>query len=69
MSELIAKREIEIITCESGDWEVVRVGDGREFIESGHSINGHQWVKLLKYLGFDVKEICLSDEEMEDGDY
>ena len=66
---LTAKRKIEVISCENGEWEVVRIDKGRDFVASGHSIGTHQWVHLLRYLGFDVEEIELTEEEMEKGDY
>jgi len=60
---------IELITCESGDWEVLQVNLGEDFIREGHRISNHDWIKLLKELGYPVTKKCLSDEVMEYGDY
>lgn len=69
MDGLTVKRKIEYITCESGEWEVIRINGGRDFNEEGHNINIHQWFSLLEYLGFEIERVILTDEEMEEGDY
>lgn len=69
MGELVAKRKIEFITCESGDWEVIRINGGRDFNDEGHSLRLMHFKRLLEYLGFEVEERELTDEEMEGGDY
>lgn len=53
--------EIELITCESGDWEIVKVNGLT--IDSGHSID---WPEVIKFLGYNFKEEYLTDEAMED---
>ena len=55
---------IELITCPSGDWEILK-RNGRVFA-SGHSIRNHEWLELLYSLdGFTIHETEISDEEME----
>jgi len=60
---------IELITCESGDYEVLQVNLGEDFFREGHRISNHDWVHLLKELGYPVVKKCLSDEDMGYGDY
>ena len=60
---------IELITCESGDFEVLQINLGEDFIREGHRISNEDWIRLLKELGYPVTEKCLSDENMEYGDY
>lgn len=61
----MSKPLIQLISCESGDWEVLRVNLGEDFQQEGHSIGNHMWIKLLNTLGFEVEKIELSDEDME----
>lgn len=63
------EKHIELITCDSGDWEVLRLHGDKVFERSGHSIHSNDWILLLKKLGFTVKEKCISDEDMEEGNY
>ena len=56
---------IKLITCESGDWEVLRVNLGEDFKSEGHSISNYGWIGLLEVLGFEVEVKCISDEDME----
>ena len=65
----MSKPFIELITCESGDWEVLRVNLGEDFDFSGHSIPNHGWVRLIKMLGYEVEEKEISDEDMEFENY
>ena len=65
----MSKPYIELITCETGDWEVLRVNMGEDFNFEGHFIPNRQWVALLDTLGFKVKEIEISDEDMENYNY
>lgn len=60
---------IELISNESADYEVLRVNNGKDFLETGHSINNNQWIKLLKLLGYKVIEKEISDEDMENDNY
>ena len=60
---------IELITCKSGDWEVLQVNLGEDFIREGHRISNEDWIRLLKELGYPVSKKCLSDENMGYGDY
>lgn len=60
--------KIEFITCDSGDWEVLRI-DG-EVYDEGHSICLDTWLSLLARFGTAmVTEDCISDEDMEYGRY
>ncbi len=65
----MSKPLIELITCETGDWEVLRVNNGEDFEVEGHSISNFTWIKLLELLGHKVEEIAISDEDMEYGRY
>ena len=60
---------IELITCESGDFEVLQVNLGEDFFCEGHRFSNQDWIRLLKELGYPVTKKCLSDENMEYGDY
>jgi hypothetical protein len=59
--------KIELINCESGDWEVLKV-DGTIYHE-GHHIPDFTYHKLLKNLGAKIKNKTISDEDMENGKY
>lgn len=77
----MSKPLIKLITCESGDWNVLKAIDGyKQLIDNhimpnylfdyeGHSIPNSKWVDLLKVLDYEVKEECISDEDMEMGNY
>jgi hypothetical protein len=65
----MSKPLIELITCESGDWEVLRMNLGEDFEYSGHDIPDGVWIKLLRTLEYDVEEKEISDEDMEQGNY
>ena len=65
----MSKPLIELITCESGDWEVLRVNLGEDFKREGHSITRHDWSDLLNFLGYKLEVIEISDEDMEEGNY
>ena len=71
MSKPLVK--LELITCEAGDWEILRMDGKESFISDyeaeGHSISNYDWIQLLKVLGFEVTEKEISDEDMEDGRY
>jgi len=60
---------IELITCKSGDWEVLRANLGEDFIYENHSIPKYVWMDLLEKLGYKIERKCISDEDMEYGDY
>lgn len=65
-----AEPVIELITCESGDWEVLRVSIGDNLQEvAGHSVNNYMWIEILNALGYEVEEREISDEDMESEDY
>lgn len=60
--------KIEIISCESGDWEVLKVDD--EIYYEGHSIPNEIWIRLLRgKLDVECVESDISDEDMEMGNY
>ena len=65
----MGKPLIEVFTCESGDWQVLRMNLGEDFEYSGHSIPTNTWIHLLKVLGYKVEEKILSDEDMEMENY
>lgn len=65
----MSKPLIELITCETGDWEVLRVNLGEDFEVDGHSISNYTWIKLLKLLGHEVETREISEEDMEYGRY
>jgi hypothetical protein len=60
---------IEVIGCESGDWSVLRVNKGKDFLFEGHSIPDTKWMELIEFLGYKVFPFYVTDEEMENGDY
>jgi hypothetical protein len=63
----MGKPKIELITCDSGDWEVLRV-DGEVFTEN-HRLSNLDWIRFLNRLGYQVKEVGILDEDMEMGNY
>jgi len=65
----MSKPLIELIVCESGDWEVLRVNFGEDFKCEGHSISNYGWIGLLEILGFEVEVKEISDKDMEDERY
>lgn len=65
----MSKPLIELITCESGDWSILRVNNEEDFEASGHSISNFDWIELLNLLGFEVEVKEISDEDMEMGNY
>lgn len=65
----MSKPFIELISNESGDWEVLRLDIGEGFHAEGHSISNWDWIELLDVLGYKVEKIEISDEKMENGDY
>lgn len=65
----MSKPLIELITCESGDWNVLRVNYGEDFEVEGHSISSYTWVGLLEFLGYKVEVKEISDKDMEEGNY
>lgn len=56
--------KVKLITCESGDWNIVEV-DGKEFV-GGHTISDHDWLGILaECFDADIEVVCISDDEME----
>lgn len=55
--------EIELITCERGDYEVLKVNN--EIYYSGHSVPSQVWLDVFKLSGNKVLKNTISDEEME----
>jgi len=55
----MSKPLIELISCESGDWEVLQVNLGEDFVREGHRISNQDWIKLLNELGYPVVKKCL----------
>ena len=58
--EGMANNKIKITRCESGDWEILECNGYRD---SNHHIYS---VDFLRYLGYEVEEVEVTDEEMED---
>lgn len=56
----MASNKIKITRCESGDWEILEY-DG--YRDSNHHID---YVDFLRHLGYEVEEVEVTDEEMED---
>lgn len=65
----MSKPFIELITCECGDWEILRVNLGEDFQAEGHCLNSWDWIELLDLLGYKVEEREISDEDMENRRY
>ena len=65
----MSKPLIELITCNAGDWEILRVNLGEDFEFQGHTIPNHEWIRLIKLLGYKVEERIIRDEDMEYGNY
>jgi len=65
----MSKPLIELITCDSGDWKVLRMNLGEDFEYSNHSIPDFKWVELLNKLGYEVERKEISDEDMEKEEY
>lgn len=65
----MSKPFIELITCECGDWEILRVNLGEDFQAEGHRLNDWDWIELLDLLGYKVEEREISDEDMENRRY
>ena len=63
----MGKTRIELITCDSGDWEVLKI-DGEIFAEN-HRLSSYDWVRFLNKLKCEIEEIEISDEDMEMGNY
>ena len=55
---------IKLISCHSGDYFILEVGD--EIVYQGNHIPDFAWIELLSSLGHEVKEVQLTDEEMEE---
>jgi len=66
---MASKPFIELISCESGDWSILRVNLGEDFEYQGHSVPEHEWIRLINLLGYEVEERKISDEDMEYGNY
>lgn len=65
----MSKSLIELITCESADYKILRMNFGEDFDYEGHSIPDHIWIKLLNALSYEVEVKEVSDEDMELGNY
>lgn len=61
--EMLLPVDAEIHFTFCGDWQILECNG---FETSGHSISAHDWCDLLRYLGHDVEEKEISDEEMEE---
>lgn len=56
----MANNKIKITRCESGDWEILEYNGYRD---SNHHID---YVDFLRHLGYEVEEVEVTDEEMEE---
>jgi hypothetical protein len=65
----MSKPLLELITCESGDWSVLRIDLSEGFEYAGHDIPDFIWINFIKKLGFNVEYKRISDEDMEEGNY
>ena len=63
----MSQKSVEVITCESGDWEVLKYNG--EIVFEGHSIPNYEWMSLLKKLYVSTSSKEITDEEMENGNY
>ena len=54
---------IKFIVNESDDWQIKSCG-GLEL--SSHRLDKDDFIELLKYIGHEVEEVVISDEEMEE---
>lgn len=54
---------IKFIVNESDDWQIMSCG-GLEL--SSHRLDKDDFIELLKYIGHEVEEVVISDEEMEE---
>lgn len=55
--------EIELITCERGDYEILKVNN--EIYYSGTSVPSQIWLDIFKLNGNKVLKNTISNEEME----
>lgn len=60
-------KKVEVIKCNSGDWEVLIV-NGKIHYE-GHSIPEFIWLDILSDLGFSASYRTITNEDMEKGNY
>lgn len=57
-------KHVKLITCESGDWQILEI-NGREWA-SGHSISEDDWLGLIsEHFDCQIERACISDWEME----
>jgi len=59
----MASNTVSVTTCESGDWQILQYED---YEASGHSLSTNDWISLVRYLGYEVEEEEISDEDMEE---
>ena len=60
--------KIEIISCESGDWEVLKVDD--EIYYEGHEIHNEIWIRILSgKFNVECIDTEISDVDMQEGNY
>lgn len=57
------EESIKFITNESDDWQIMAC---KGFELSTHHLDKGDFIELLKYLGHEVEEVVISDEEMEE---
>ena len=57
----IENKPIEVVTSESGDWVLIRVG--KKTVHDHHSISNSDFCCILRELGFTVKETEVADND------
>ena len=63
------KHKIELITNESGDWVILKLNN--EFFAEGRSIFKSEWLNLIREINpnIQIKQIQITDEQMENYEY
>jgi len=64
----MSKPIVELITCDEGDWEVLKVNG--DIFKEGHSITNSNWIDLIHYISdIKINETNITDDDMENGNY
>lgn len=62
----MASNKIKFTINESRDYAILQYED---FFREGHVIDSCDWMDLVEYLGYEIKNKEISDEEMEKINY
>ena len=58
-------KHIKLITCESGDWQILEVNGMA--VASDHRIPHTAWLNVLsEHFDCQIEKVCISDEEMQE---